>query len=221
VLNLLTKIVTAPFALLGSLFGGGEEMNLIDFAPGSATLDAPAQERLAGLLKALNERPQLQLDVPMVYSPDVDGPVLASKHLQRALLDIKTAETSKKRAPATPLDATLLDDPTEHFRLLVALHRAQLGADAPLPPSAQAVVAAGKKADPATVPPAIAELEGALLPKFAPPKDDLEALGKRRSQAIQDALLGSGEVDAARLFVITADPKPGKGDTVRMEMSLK
>jgi hypothetical protein len=221
VLNLLTKIVTAPFALLGSLFGGGEEMNLIDFAPGSAALDAPSQERLAGLQKALKERPQLQLDVPMVYSPDLDGPVLAAKRLQRALLDIKTAETSKKRAPATPLDATLLDDPAEHFRLLVALHRAQLGADAPLPPSAQTVATAGKKVDPATFEPAIAGLEGALLPRFEPPKDELEALGKRRSQSIQEALLGSGEVDAARVFVITSDPKPGKGEAVRVEMSLK
>ena len=38
--GLLTKAATAPFALLGSLFGGGEEMNLIEFEPGSAALDA-------------------------------------------------------------------------------------------------------------------------------------------------------------------------------------
>ena len=40
-LNLLTKIATAPFALLGSLFGGGEQMNFIDFRPGSVLRDMP------------------------------------------------------------------------------------------------------------------------------------------------------------------------------------
>jgi hypothetical protein len=41
--GLITKAATAPFALLGSLFGGGEEMNLIEFDAGTATLDAAAQ----------------------------------------------------------------------------------------------------------------------------------------------------------------------------------
>ena len=38
--GLITKAATAPFALLGSLFGGGEEMNLIEFDAGTAALDA-------------------------------------------------------------------------------------------------------------------------------------------------------------------------------------
>src|SRR6201996_5844685 len=54
--NLLEKAVTAPFKLLGSLFGGGEEMNVVEFAPGSAALDAPAQTRLASGVKALQAK---------------------------------------------------------------------------------------------------------------------------------------------------------------------
>ena len=38
ILNLLTKIVTAPFAALGALFGGGEDMQFVDFNAGSAEL---------------------------------------------------------------------------------------------------------------------------------------------------------------------------------------
>ncbi len=55
--GLLTKVATAPFALLGSLFGGGEEMNLIEFDAGTSALDAAATERLASISKALTERP--------------------------------------------------------------------------------------------------------------------------------------------------------------------
>ncbi len=49
--GLLTKAATAPFALLGSLFGGGEEMNLIEFDAGTSALDAAAQERLASIIQ--------------------------------------------------------------------------------------------------------------------------------------------------------------------------
>jgi hypothetical protein len=32
IVNVLVKAVTSPFALLGSVFGGGEELSTIDFA---------------------------------------------------------------------------------------------------------------------------------------------------------------------------------------------
>ena len=41
--NLITKAATAPFALLGHLFGGDEHMNIVEFAPGSAELQKPAR----------------------------------------------------------------------------------------------------------------------------------------------------------------------------------
>src|SRR5581483_763834 len=75
VVNLFVKVATAPFAALGHLFGGhGEEMKYIDFAPGSAELDDASKEKLNSLSKALEEHTQLQLDVPIVYSQDLDGP---------------------------------------------------------------------------------------------------------------------------------------------------
>ena len=86
VLNLLTKIATAPFALLGHLFGGGEQMNYIDFHPGSAVLDASEHDKLVALVKALKEKEKLELDVPVTFSPDVDRPGLAAAHLNQRLL---------------------------------------------------------------------------------------------------------------------------------------
>src|SRR5690606_23327412 len=65
--NLLVKIITAPFALIGSLFGAGEEVRFVDFAYGSATLDAAAGEQLADVGKALTDRPQLKLGVPLAF----------------------------------------------------------------------------------------------------------------------------------------------------------
>ena len=87
VLNLLEKAVVSPFAAIGHLFGGhGEELKYIDFAAGSAELDDDSKEKLSSLSKALEEHNQLQLDVPIVYSQDLDGPQLAKRVLTQRLI---------------------------------------------------------------------------------------------------------------------------------------
>jgi len=42
--NLITKAVTSPFALLGSIFGSSEELSYVEFKPGLAVLTPPAME---------------------------------------------------------------------------------------------------------------------------------------------------------------------------------
>jgi hypothetical protein len=226
VVNLLTKAVTAPFAMLGRLFGGGEQMNLIDFKPGSAALEPAEQAKLTSVAKALKERPQLELDVPSSFSPELDRPVLAQHVLQGKLtaLQQKEASSDKHRKQAKEPDpAATLADPAEHFGLLAAEYRAELGKDAPLPDSAAAVeTAKKKKGETPAYDPAIADLEKALLARAAVSDSDLENLGKKRARAIQDALLGGGSgIDPARVFLINAPPKADTKDAVQIALALK
>ena len=222
VVGLLTKIATAPFALLGKLFGGGEEMNRIDFDAGSASLDAVAKSRMAGLLKSLQERPQLKLDVPISYSAELDAPALATKKLQDELLAVKARELAGKKHNDGSVDPGVLADPAEHYRLLVVQYRLELGKDAALPESAQALAAAQKKKDgSATFDAAITDLDAALAARIKILDTDLEKLGKLRARAVQDALLGTGEIDPSRVFLITQPPQPAVDKKVRLEMSLK
>ncbi len=72
IVNLVTKAVTSPFALIGSLFGGGEELSFIEFAEGRAVLDKTALDKLMTLTKALDERPGLKLDVIGYIDPQAD-----------------------------------------------------------------------------------------------------------------------------------------------------
>jgi hypothetical protein len=222
VVGLLTKIATAPFALLGKLFGGGDEMNRIDFDAGSANLDAVAKSRMAGLVKSLQERPQLKLDVPISYSPELDAPALAAKKLQDELLAVKARELAGKKHNDSSVDPGVLADPAEHYRLLVAQYRLELGKDAALPESAQALEAAQKKkGDSATFDAAITDLDAALAARIKILDTDLEKLGKLRARTVQDALLGTGQIDPSRVFLITQPPQPAVDKRVRLEMSLK
>jgi hypothetical protein len=81
--NILVKVATSPFSLLGAVFGGGgEELGQQDFAPGGAELTATDKARLDSLLKGLYARPALNLEI--AGSIDADGD---REGLQRAALD--------------------------------------------------------------------------------------------------------------------------------------
>jgi hypothetical protein len=112
-----------------------------------------------------------------------------------------------------------LADPSEHLQLLIGQFRADLGKDAPLPASAEAVQG-GKKKEPADVDAAIADLESALVSHMQIPDTDLEGLGRSRAQAIQKALLADTQIDPARVFIVNTAPKPDSGDTVKVELAV-
>jgi hypothetical protein len=209
--GLISKAATAPFALLGALFGGGEEMNIIEFEPGSAALDPAAQEKIVAITKALTERPALQLDVPTTYSAELD----------RASINARRLEGLLRTLPKS--DELALADPAQRFELLMTQYRADYGAKTTLPPAALALNAVRKSE---RTPDALAagnqEMEQAIVQKHAVTDTDLEQLGQSRARAIQDALLGSGTLDSTRVFILGANPSaPTENKKVRLELSLK
>jgi hypothetical protein len=216
--NLIVKAATAPFALLGHLFGGGEHMNVVEFAPGSAELDPPAHEQLAALAKALGERPQLKLDVPIVFSSTLDAPQIAAARL-KAELAARVLESREGRKHADTAVEVALADPARHFRLLVEQYRADLGKDAPLPPAAVAIEQS--KGKETSYDAAIADLNAALIDHLKVADADLQALGKQRAQAIQDALLSGSHIEPTRIFIVNAPPQTQPGDKVKAEMAVK
>jgi len=217
--NVIVKAATAPFALLGHLFGGGEHMNIVEFAPASAELDQPAKDQLAALVKGMKERPQLKLDVPIVYSTSIDRPRMAARQLHQELLARVQNTREGKKHPDTAGEVALAD-PKQHFKLLVEQYQADLGKDAALPPTALAVQQA-KRSDAPAYDPAISDLNAALIAHIQIPDADLDALGKQRAQAIQGVLLADGQVDPGRVFIVNTPPKPESGDKVKVELAVK
>ncbi len=209
--NLIEKAVTAPFKLLGSLFGGGDQVNVVEFAPGSAALDATALTRLDSITKALDARPGLELDIPNTYSTQTDTPALAAQQLQSLLR--KRAGVAADAAPV---------DPATQFKLLLAQYREELGAKAPLPPATQALTTAKKSKDAEPdYASANTELTTALLERIKIDDAQLQNLGTQRAHAVQDALLHGTNIDPTRIFLINGTVQPPPGATVRLELALK
>ncbi|MGS1078890.1 DUF748 domain-containing protein [Pseudoxanthomonas beigongshangi] len=213
--NILVKAVTAPFDFIGSLFKGAEQARYVDFAAGSSELGEPARTSLGALAKALAERPALRLDIPAGTALEGEAEAIAGQRLEAAML------AGRKGEPA----AVEALEPGERVDLLEALYRQQLGHKPDIPEAAEeagqedqdrkARKAARQSAE-------AAWLRQALLPRYRPGADELAALGRSRANAVQEALLASGDVDPTRVFIDAAKgPAAHEGGGARLELGLE
>jgi len=73
--NFFMKLMTKPFSFLGSIAGledASEELGSIHFLPGKTDLVDSEREKLNLIIKALNERPNLNLKISGSYDPAAD-----------------------------------------------------------------------------------------------------------------------------------------------------
>ena len=187
IVNLLTKAVTAPFALIGAVFGHGEELSTIPFAPGSAALDAEAQKRLETLGKALADRPALKLDIGGRADADADREALRRARVESAMKREKMKSLAASgNAPASVNQVTIGTD--ERVRWLTAAYRESSIKDRP-----RNVIGLLKELPPE-------EMEAILLANVKVDDDALRLLANSRAQAVKDDLTARN-IAGERLFL--------------------
>jgi outer membrane protein OmpA-like peptidoglycan-associated protein len=189
--NTLRKVVSAPFRLLASVFGHGDEEapQAVRFDAGSAQLAPPEEETAATLASALAERPQLELAIHAGYAAEADSAALKRSSLLREL----AARAGRARA-AAGASAPAAADPADPkiARAAERLYR-QRGASA-------RDLAALQPKSPGYGRRLVERLASSVeLPAFA-----LERLAQERARAVQRALVEHGapaervEIDSAR-----------------------
>ncbi|MEZ5564685.1 MAG: DUF748 domain-containing protein [Gammaproteobacteria bacterium] len=217
--NLIKKAVTAPFALLGKLVGGGEEINLIEFPAGDATLDSGNVERIASLVKAMTERPGLSLNVPATYNHAADVPVLTEAAFEQKLIRFREAQLAARKKPVTELNyAAVTNDPETYRKLLEDVYLDEHGQKFSPPEPAAGNVGQNSDDTQTTM---ISALESALRSRINVDDATLFALARSRALAVQERLLTDTGIDPGRVF-LTA-PVEGKADQsgVILELGLR
>ncbi|OPY88084.1 MAG: hypothetical protein A4E72_01378 [Syntrophus sp. PtaU1.Bin208] len=215
ILNLISKAVTAPFALLGNLVGGGEELSYIEFEPGRADLDKIARDKISSLSKALAERPGLKLDVAGRIDPSVDREGLRHRMLERKMKAAKLKKLEEKTGSPSRLEETRID-PKEYPILLKQVYGQEKF------PKPRNVIGMAKDLP-------VEEMERLLLIHATVTDDDLRQLGLRRARVVADAIVKNGNILSERVFVLEPKLKsePGekgpaeKAKASRVDFSLK
>jgi hypothetical protein len=214
--NLLTKIVTSPFAALGALFGGkGEEVSFQDFQPGSAELQTANVEKLDALEKGLYERPGLQLEIESGFDPVADRDGLRKRKLvlsfrQQKWASLRKSEQAQLKPEQVPLS------PTEYSVYLRAAYTAGVqagmvtnlaaGTNAPARAAQPGKMTATEKGATAlmkqedTTPVAQPDtMEQVVLETVKISDDELNQLATRRAKVLQQKLLETGKIEAERI----------------------
>ena len=200
--NLITKAVTSPFALLGSLVGGGESMQYVEFEPGLIVVSDAGAKKLDQLASALAEKPGLKLDITGHVDPEADREGLKQYLLQRKVKAQKLLALSKQGATAMPVDDMPIEA-DEYEKYLTLAYRAETF---PKPRNAIGIVRA--------LP--VPEMEKLILTHTEVGEEELRRLAADRANAVKQALLKSGKLDAERLFIV--EPKallPEKKENVK------
>ncbi|HPH56127.1 MAG TPA: DUF748 domain-containing protein, partial [Smithella sp.] len=187
IVNLITKAVTSPFALLSSLTGGGEELSFIEFDYGSAVISAEETKKISMIGKALNDRPNIKLDIESYVDAEQDKYALKKAELDRRIKAQKMKETMSKDNQQIAVENVVLTE-QEYDKYLKQVYRA---ADFSKPRN---ILGMQK-----TLPPA--EMEKLMLASIKVTDSDLRQLAARRAQNVKELMLQS-DIAADRIFIV-------------------
>ena len=190
IVNLIAKALTAPFSLLAG--GGGEDLSVVTFRPGTSTMTDDAGAVIDKVAKALEERPTLQMTVTGSADPASEADAIRRNQLERRIAAQQRNEAVRTGRAASAPDAPATGD--ERARLLRAIYR-----DTELPDKPKNVLGFEKD-----VP--AAEMEALLLKHLPANPDAARELALQRGVVVRDALVAKG-LPSERLFL--AAPKLG------------
>jgi hypothetical protein len=225
-MNIIIKAATKPFALLGSMFGGGQDLSFIGYATGSSEFAEGEINKLDSLATALYERPALHLVITGSIDPVQDRQALAALKVQRQLKTLRVNELSAAGQKISNVDTVVLD-PQDHDRLMKLAYAQAMGLVSangsasgeqsavlehlttrqnfgPLRPAAPPPTAQAGAAGP-TGAVTVADMEKYLQEKAVITPADFQQLMQDRANKVQAYLLQTGKVTADRISV--AAPK--------------
>ncbi len=209
--NILVKVATSPFALLGKIVGGGEELSYVEFEYGSADMSMQSREKLDKLVTALSERPNLNVDVAGFSDIEQDRKALR----QNAFTDKLKAQKMKDMIAAGQPGISLgeIEIGADEYEQYVGM--AYNAETFPKPRDAEGLE---KKLPPE-------EMEKLILTNIIITDDNLRVLASKRALAVKNYFLKSGGIDSKRIFLTESTSLlPEKKDTLknsRVDFTLK
>lgn len=196
IVNLITKAVTAPFALIGSMFGGDNlDLNNLQFVTGSSRLNDQTEKALAVVGKAMTERPGIKIQIVGIANSVLDEKGLKERNLRRQMIysiyrDSSTSTDAKKLTPV---------------QMNKAIKNLFNESEAPNKPDTN-------KPE---------EMMNFLLQNIRVPSQDLQALATRRAEAVRDYLINKEKINPDRLFVVAGDVVNNADTTTGVKLELQ
>jgi uncharacterized protein involved in outer membrane biogenesis/outer membrane protein OmpA-like peptidoglycan-associated protein len=199
--NLIAKAATSPFALIGAIMGGGQQLDNLEFDYGSAAVAGDSEAKINTLLKALKDRPGVSLEIEGHVDLEKDREGLKQLFFQRKLKAQKLKEIIKKGQPSVPVDEVKIESP-EYPKYLKLAYKEER-----FPKPKNFIGFVKDLPNP--------EMEKLMLTHIVINEGDLRTLAAQRTARVRDTLVKAG-VESDRLFIV--EPKslaPEKKDKIK------
>jgi outer membrane protein OmpA-like peptidoglycan-associated protein len=202
--NALTRVVSSPFTILGSLVGAsGENLNNIEFEFGSATLAPEQMEKLDKLAEALSDRPALLLKIEGTADKKKDGKALTEAELQAHLKREKRQQLRRAGEPV-PADAEKISlSSADYQRYIKKLYVTTFQEEPETLLSAESKTSSNN-ASSIDSDPVVAAAKERLLQSMAVGETELEALAQKRATQIRDYLIQQEKISEERVVEVSA-----------------
>lgn len=201
--NLILKVVTSPFSIIGSMFGGGEELGYVDFDYGESALAQANHEKMNKLAEILREKPSIKFEIQGVYDTLRDAEVLRIKQFEDAIKAVKLKDlTDSGTAPETAAQVSIDQQDMDSY-INTAYEQA-------LFPKPRDESGNEKKLDQE-------EKKKLLMTNIDVKKDDLRLLAMTRSERIKGYLISTGKVEKERIFLL----EPAETDSSTTDQSCR
>jgi hypothetical protein len=212
ILNVLVKAATSPFSFIASAFRGGEDLNYLEFSAGSSLLTDTNKSKLDTIIKALDERPGIDLEIVGFVDTKKDKEMLVLNEFDKKIKYqkyIKVVNIGK--------DATAVDDINialeEYEKYLKKAFKANNKAK-------EINVKISSKDENY-----LDKMKTSIKESIKITEADLRLLVKNRMQSVKTYILEGGKIVAERLFLVeTGKLNPEKINKLkdsRVELSLK
>jgi hypothetical protein len=192
--NLLVKAATSPFALLGAMFGGGEQLSYLEFPPGIADIPAAEEGKIGNLAKALHDRPSLKLEIEGHVDVEKDREGMRQLIFRRKVASQKLVDLAKTGQPAPALDNVRVET-AEYPKYLARAYKVEKF------PKPRNIIGMAKDLP-------VPEMEKLMLTHIQVTDDDLRQLAVDRASHVRERLVATGKVEAERVFLVAPKTLP-------------
>ncbi|MDA8135648.1 MAG: DUF748 domain-containing protein [Desulfobacteraceae bacterium] len=206
--NMILKVITSPFSILGSLFGGGEELSFVEFEFGEGRIKESEYEKIDKLAEILKDKPSIRLEIQGVYNPIRDAEGIREKRFEDLLKEERSKQAwyslSSPKAVTDPLTPEEKEKYTEKV-----YDRAEF-------PKPRDEKGGKKKLD-------LEEKKKLLITHITVDENDLRSLALARAENTKAYILSSGKVEKERIFLLepSAVKKEETDQIGRVNFSLK
>jgi len=221
--NLIVKVATSPFSIIGGLIGGdADDLQFVAFPAGAKEISPAEQEKLAALGKALADRPGLRLDITGAADSGVDGNALAEAKLLTRLKKAKFVQqppSGEQAAASVKLLELTKEEEAQYLKqIFVETFGVSALSKVATPPTQNSDADSQSKTPKVLT---VDEMKAKLLEGFVVDDGQLRILAQQRAQQVREYLIQEGKVPSNQVFLVEVVMTPETEDAmVRSPLAL-